>query len=284
MATNNKQDKQAVDYFLISDAVGSLVQDVYQSASVQFPEVDCSYQLFPFIQRLDSLQPILNQAKEQGVGIISSLIDPKMQDYTEKFCQDNELFFYNLVAPVIADMERRFHSQARQKPGIRHKLNDEYYRRIEALEFAVLNDDGQHPTRFKEADIVLLGISRTSKTPLSMYLANLGYKVANLPLVPEANLPEIIYEINRDKIIGLTNDVNVLNKFRRERLRSYGIENSSLYSNDDRIQVELDYADQVYEDLQCPVINVADRSIEETATLILMFLNSEFNNADIDLA
>ena len=160
------------------------------------------------------------------------------------------------------------------KPGIRHQLDDEYYKRIEALEFAVNNDDGQQPKRFIDADIVLLGISRTSKTPLSMYLANMGYKVANLPLVPESRIPDIIYEIDRSKIIGLTNDVNVLNKFRRERMRSYGIEDASLYTNDARIEKELAYANKLYEELSCPVINVADRSIEETATLIIMFFNA----------
>lgn len=260
-------------YFLISDAVGSLVQDVLQSAQVQFPDFPIHYQLFPFVQQLEDLIPILEQAKEKNVGIMATMIKKDMDNYAKSFCDKHQLFYYNILSPLITDVSSRFGCEPTQKPGIRHQLDDEYYRRIEALEFAVLNDDGQHPKRFEEADIVLLGISRTSKTPLSMYLANLGYKVANLPLVPEASLPEIIYEIDQQKIIGLTNDINVLNKFRRERLRSYGIEDVNLYSDDSRIREELDYANQIYEELKCPIINVADRSIEESATLILMFLN-----------
>lgn len=261
-------------YYLISDAVGSLVNDIFQSVSVQFPSVDFDVTTYPFVQHDDMLLPILKQAKMENASIIASFINKDLNKLAEDYCQMAGLFYLNVLDQIIDQIIGQTGVQPSGKPGIRHQLDDEYYKRIEALEFAVNNDDGQQPKRFIDADIVLLGISRTSKTPLSMYLANMGYKVANLPLVPESRVPDIIFEIDRSKIIGLTNDVNVLNKFRRERMRSYGIEDASLYTNDARIEKELAYANDLYEKLNCPVINVADRSIEETATLIIMFFNS----------
>lgn len=260
-------------FYLISDAVGELVNTVLESALVQFPGVDYEVEIFPFIQQTDSLLPILEQAKQNKANVITSLVKDELYEMTYTFCQSHDLYHFDVLRPVIDRIESQSKVTALEKPGTKHRLDAEYYRRIEALEFAVNNDDGKNPSRFLEADIVLLGISRTSKTPLSIYLANLGYKVANLPLVPEANLPGAIYEVDRKKIIGLTNDVNVLNKFRRERMKAYGIEQSQIYSNVDRIKEELNYANDIYEQLQCPIINVAQRSIEETATLILMFLN-----------
>lgn len=260
-------------YYLISDAVGELVNTVFESTLVQFPGIKHEVQSFPFIQHTDSLLPILEKAKDNQANIITSLVQNDLYDLATAYCQENQMFHFDVLRPVINQVEEESGRVAVEKPGTKHRLDAEYYRRIEALEFAVNNDDGKHPNRFLEADIVLLGISRTSKTPLSIYLANLGYKTANLPLVPEVHLPEALFEVEKHKIIGLTNDVNVLNKFRRERMRAYGIEQSRIYSNEDRIRLELDYANELYEKLQCPIINVAERSIEETATLILMFLN-----------
>lgn len=268
---------QKPKYYLVSDAVGSLVNDIFQSVSVQFPTVDFEVTNYPFIQHDDILLPILKQAKIEQAGIVASFINKDLNQIAEDYCEMAGIFYLNVLDQLMDQIVHQTNVKPSGKPGIRHQLDDEYYKRIEALEFAVNNDDGQQPKRFIDADIVLLGISRTSKTPLSMYLANMGYKVANLPLVPESRIPDIIYEIERSKIIGLTNDVNVLNKFRRERMRSYGIEDASLYTNDARIEKELEYANKLYEELHCPVINVADRSIEETATLIIMFFNSTKN-------
>ncbi|AMB98518.1 phosphoenolpyruvate synthase regulatory protein [Aerococcus urinaehominis] len=274
MSQANHQDQTSI-FYLISDAVGSLVNNTFNSALVQFPTAKYDVQRYPFVQHIDALAPILERAAQNQAHIIASFSQPEMNQYAQDFCQDHQLFYYGVLQPVIDVMSKDFNMAPTGKPGSKHRLDDEYYKRIEALEFAVLNDDGQHPSRFEEADIVLLGISRTSKTPLSMYLANSGYKVANLPLVPEARVPDTIYQIDRRKIIGLTNDVNVLNKFRRERMIAYGLGDQTRYANDNRIQEELDYAHKIYNELQCPIINVADRSIEETATLILMFLNLE---------
>lgn len=159
-----------------------------------------------------------------------------------------------------------------QKIGAQHSLNQKYFDRISAMEFAVMYDDGKDPKGFLEADVVLLGVSRTSKTPLSLFLANKNLKVANLPLVPETHIPKEIYEIDPKKIIGLTNDPSVLNEIRRQRMIAYGLNPDTTYSSMDSINKELESAQALYKKLGCYVINVAHRSIEETAALILEHL------------
>ncbi|GAC46292.1 phosphotransferase [Pediococcus acidilactici NGRI 0510Q] len=137
------------------------------------------------------------------------------------------------------------------------------------MEFAVTYDDGKDPAGFLKADIVLLGVSRTSKTPLSLYLANKGYKVANLPLVPKTQIPEEIWQVDRDKIFGLTTTKEVLNGIRRQRMISYGLNPDSSYADMDSINKELQFADDLFKKIGCLVINTANKSIEETATIIM---------------
>jgi hypothetical protein len=151
-------------------------------------------------------------------------------------------------------------------------MGQNYFDRISAMEFAVMYDDGKDPKGFLEADVVLLGVSRTSKTPLSLFLANKNLKVANLPLVPQTHIPDEIYKVDPKKIIGLTNDPSVLNEIRRQRMIAYGLNPDTTYSNMDSINAELDAANKLYKKLGCYVINVAHRSIEETAALIMEHL------------
>ena len=152
-------------------------------------------------------------------------------------------------------------------------------KRVEAIEFAVRYDDGKDTRGILKSDIVLLGISRTSKTPLSMYLANKNIKVANVPLVPEIPIPKEVFEINPKKIIGLTNSPEKLNQIRQERLKSLGLSSDANYAKFDRILQELDYSEKIMKQVGCPVINVSNKAIEETAGIILDIIKE--NNLNI---
>ncbi|HJE15647.1 MAG TPA: kinase/pyrophosphorylase, partial [Lapidilactobacillus dextrinicus] len=173
---------------------------------------------------------------------------------------------------LVRSVSKRFELEPTHEAGALHHLNETYFDRISAMEFAVLYDDGKDPRGFLEADVVLLGISRTSKTPISLFLANRNIKVANLPLVPQAHIPDELYQVDPKKIIGLTNDPKVLNNIRRERMIAYGLNPDTTYSDMDAIKKELAFAKALYRKLGCYVINVANRSIEETATLIMEHL------------
>lgn len=259
--------------YILSDSVGTTVKEVISNVLMQFPNHHYEVKLFSFVQNETYLEKVLSEAKKVQAPVIATFVKPEIHDFAEKFAAKENLTYFNMLHPLLTFFSQDLESVPSGKPGPRHALDEYYYRRIEALEFAVTNDDGKHPQKLREADIVLLGVSRTSKTPLSLTLANLGYKVANWPIVPEVTIPKELYEIPKEKIIGLTNDPAVLKQFRRERLRSYGIEGEGLYNNDSRIDEELTYAQELYKKLDCPVINVAERSIEETATLILMIMN-----------
>ena len=157
--------------------------------------------------------------------------------------------------------------------GAQHELSDRYFDKIRAMEYCMSFDDGKDPKGFEEADIILLGVSRTGKTPLSMYLAMLGYKAANLPLIPENELPEILFKLDPNKIVGLTNRVEVINQHRDARMREYGITSPTKYASFDRIQEEFDFAQEVYKRIGCQTLDVSQRSIEESAAIILKMLD-----------
>ena len=161
-----------------------------------------------------------------------------------------------------------------REPGLIRRLDENYFKKVECVEFAVKYDDGKDPRGAKKADICLVGISRTSKTPLSMYLANKLYKVANIPLVPEVPVPKEVYEKDVDRVIGLIANPEKIISVREQRLKSLGLTSGAKYANYDRIREELNYSKQVMEELGCFVIDVSDKAIEETAEIIINHMES----------
>lgn len=185
---------------------------------------------------------------------------------------ENGIESVDLLSSIIHKMSTKSDSKPLREAGLIRKMDKSYFERVEAIEFAVKYDDGKDPRGLLKADLVLVGISRTSKTPLSMYLANKHIKVANVPLVPEVPIPKELANVDPRKIIGLTNSPEKLNTIRVERLKSMGLSGSANYAKLDRILEELDYSEEVMKNLKCPVINVANKAIEETAGIILDIL------------
>ena len=259
---------QILHYFILSDSIGETAQKVARAALVHFPSAKTVLHKYTFISNIEKIDEITHDALKYDGLIFMTIANSDLAKYVEQKCIETGLICYNLIQPFTLEIQRRLGIEATSLAGAQHELSDEYFDRIEAMEFCMKYDDGKDPKGIGEAEIVLLGISRTGKTPLSMYLATLGYKVCNLPLIPENELPDILFEINKSKIIGLTNNVSVVNKHREIRMLEYGIPEGSRYASSERVQQELDYADEVYRTLGCPVIKVADRSIEESAHII----------------
>lgn len=268
MSTEN-----TVVIYVISDSVGETGNNLAHAAMAQFPLIDFDVQRYPLTKTISLLTGIMNRALREQAIIIHTFVDTELSDYINTFCRENDLMSMDAMTMLIEMISEKTQSAPLNKPGLNHDLNKQYFNRIKAIEFAVQYDDCKDPSGFLKADIVILGVSRTSKTPLSLYLANMGYKVANLPLVPKTQIPDEIYQIDKRKIIGLTNDPQILNNIRRERLISYGLEPDSDYSNMDNIKEELKNARELYKELDCFVIDVAKKSIEETAALILESLD-----------
>lgn len=264
-----------INVYIISDSVGGTASQLGQAAMTQFPDADIKVSAYPFIRGSDTLLSILEKAEADNAIVLHTLVDKTLNETAKTFCQSHELIFFDPLSPIISELEKRSEMAPIQRPGALHLLDETYFNRIKAIEFAVKFDDGRDPKGFLEADIVLLGISRTSKTPLSMFLANQNYKVANLPLIPEAHIPEQIWEVDPKKIVGLTSDREALNSIRRERMITYGMNPDTEYSKLDRIDKELIFAKDLYDKLGCLVINVSKKSIEETAAIIINTLQIE---------
>lgn len=264
---------QKLDVFVLSDGVGETALRVARAAFAQFPDMDTTYTKYPFIKKDEQLNHILKLANDKKAVVLHTIVSKEICEIINEFCQTHNIVYYDILNPIIGTFSQMTGQEPLRKKGLLHELDKNYFDMISAMEFTVTNDDGQNPKGFFEADLVLLGISRTSKTPLSLYLANKNIKVANLPLGPTTSLPEELWKVDPKKIVGLTNDMNVLMKIRRQRMIAYGLDPNTTYSDETEIQRELDYSNDIYKKLGCPVINVADRSIEETAAIIMEKLN-----------
>ena len=260
--------------YVISDSVGETAQQVTKAALSQFSLND-GYEIrrFPYIVDEKHLLEILNSGKNENAIVVYTLVDDNLLSITERFCKEEGLSHIDLMTPLLREISNKTNINPKREPGIIRKLDESYFKRVEAIEFAVKYDDGKDPRGILKSDIVLVGISRTSKTPLSMYLANKNIKVANVPLVPEIPIPKELYQIDPKKIIGLTNSPEKLNRIRIERLKALGLSSESSYANLERILQELDYSEKIMKKLNCPVINVSNKAIEETAGIILDIIN-----------
>lgn len=256
--------------YVISDSVGETAQQVTKAAMSQY-SVNADYEIrrFPYVVEKSFLEDILKSAKSENAIVIYTLVEEELLTFTEDFCKNENLSCVDLMTPILKQITSKIGEKPKREPGVIRKLDESYFKRVEAIEFAVKYDDGKDPRGILKSDIVLLGISRTSKTPLSMYLANKNIKIANVPLVPEIPIPKEVFEINPKKIIGLTNSPEKLNQIRQERLKALGLSSNANYAKFDRILQELDYSEKVMKKIGCPVINVSNKAIEETAGIIL---------------
>ncbi|CCI85610.1 hypothetical protein FC52_GL000225 [Lactobacillus pasteurii DSM 23907 = CRBIP 24.76] len=271
--TTTNTEKKEVNIIIISDAAGDTAFNNAKAAAAEFPDAQINYRRYPFITDNEKLENVFKEIENfPNLVIVYTLVKDEMQLPVIRFGREHNIQIVDTFSPVVEALQQTTGLRPTQQIGAQHSMNQKYFDRISAMEFAVMYDDGKDPKGFLEADVVLLGVSRTSKTPLSLFLANKNLKVANLPLVPQTHIPREIYQVDPKKIIGLTNDPSVLNEIRRQRMISYGLNPDTTYSSMDSINAELESAQKLYRELGCYVINVAHRSIEETAALILNHL------------
>ncbi len=260
-------------FFIISDSSGATAQTLAETVASQFPELKAEIRRFPFIQTESILTGILKLAKKNNSLIFHTLVSSKLSAQVANYCAKNDLYDIDCLNQPMSYVSHLTGLQPQRVPGLIHDLNEKYFKRISSIEFAVENDDGKNPHGLPAADIVILGVSRTSKTPLSLYLANQNQKVANLPIGPSLQIPEELKLVDKAKIFGLLNTPEKLSRIRKQRMLSYGLNANTPYSDPENIKKELDYAKNLYRKLGCLTINVANKSIEETATIILESLD-----------
>lgn len=262
---NNKVSR----IFVISDSVGETANRLIQAALAQYPNLaPAEIKNFPFIDNESDLKGILQDALTENAIVASTLVNPQLNRIIEEFATTKHLRHIDFLSQMINLIQEQTGVEPILKSGALHALDEDYFDRVAAIEFAVKYDDGKNPKGFLKSDLVLLGISRTSKTPLSIYLANKSYKVSNLPLIPEVNLPPEIYQVPSGKIVGLTASPNYIMKIRAERVKLMGVNSSTSYNDLERIRAELSYAEELYARLGALVVSVENKSIEEVAQII----------------
>lgn len=258
--------------YVVSDSVGETAEFVVRAAASQFDGGRVELRRVSHVDDAEPIQEIVAAAKEAGAFIAFTLVLPHLRDAMMKEAREMQVPAVDIMGPMMDVFRDVYNLEPKLRPGLVHQMDDDYFRRVEAIEFAVKYDDGRDPRGLLRADVVLVGVSRTSKTPLSMYLAHKRFKVANVPLVPEVDPPDELFEISPKKIIGLTISPNELNLIRQERLKALGLKAQANYASLDRILLELDFAEGIMKRLGCPLINVSNKAVEETANTILDIL------------
>ena len=275
-----------VHVFVVSDALGETAEGVARAALAQFEGVPCRVRRLSHVDHeaalLGSLRVI--EAAPQPVVVYTMVLDGLRAQMARELSRRG-IPAVDVLGPVLGAIEEVAGRRAVHTPGSIHRLDEGYFKRVEAVEFAVRYDDGKDPRGLALADVVLLGVSRTSKTPLSMYLAHHRVKVANVPLVPEAPIPDELLRISRDRLVGLTIDPESLRDIRRTRLETIGLPEGAPYASLERIERELDYAWDVFRRLGCRVVDVSRRAVEETAERVMRLVPrsaDEYGESDLE--
>jgi regulator of PEP synthase PpsR (kinase-PPPase family) len=264
--------------FIVSDSIGETAEMVVRAAASQFNSGKMEIRRIPNITDIDTLAGIVSQAAQNKFLIAYTLVVDELAQFLRAECAKAGVVCVDILGPLVTAFNSISHIEPRREPGLLRKVDEMYYRRVEAVEFAVRYDDGKDPRGINLADIVLVGVSRTCKTPLSMYLAHKQIKVANVPLVPEVALPEELFAVKKGKVIGLIIKPEQLNHIRTERLKTLGLQGQASYAQPERILQELEFSDKVMRKLGCPVIDVTNRAVEETASKILEIYYRRLSN------
>lgn len=255
---------------VLSDSHGETADIVSKAVFAQFPEVDYSFTRHAFVRTKDEISDIVNGLLHTDCVIVYTLVIEELREHMKILAGHLGIKAVDIMGPVLEELSNYIGQSPAMVSGRQDPLDEDYFKRIEAIEFAVKYDDGKDPRGVLKADITLIGVSRTSKTPLSMYLANRGYKVANIPLVPEVEPPQELYKADMRRVFGLVADPRKLNSIRSERLKALGLTSeNSTYAQMDRIREELNASEKLMSALGCYVIDVSQRAIEETAGIII---------------
>ncbi|MFJ7735352.1 pyruvate, water dikinase regulatory protein [Lysinibacillus sp. NPDC097287] len=265
--------------FVVSDSVGETGDQVAKAVISQFrPSFEETIiRRFPHIQSEEHIRKIVDLAVQQNALIVYTLVQKEMRTLLNELCEKEKIHAVDILGPGLKSMAAFMEEIPLETPGIVHQLDDDYFKKIEAIEFAVKYDDGRDPRGLLQADIVLIGVSRTSKTPLSQYLALKRFKVANVPLVPEVEPPEELFQIDPNKCIGLVISPEKLNVIRKERLISLGLNDDAIYAQHTRILEEIKHFENIAARIGCHVIDVTNKAVEETANVIIEYISNQNN-------
>ena len=259
---------------LVSDSTGETVHSVARACLVQFEEAEAVEHIWSMVRTKMQMERVIHGIEANPGVVLFTLVDEGLRAILQEGCRKLQIAAIPVLDPVLAVLASQLGRKSRGLPGQQHLLDSDYFRRIDAMTYALAHDDGQSAWGLNDADVVLVGVSRTSKTPTCMYLANRGIKAANVPIVPGTPVPQELFALTRPLVVALTNDPERLIQVRRNRLQQLHQEQErpTEYTDSTAVREEVQQARRLFSERHWPVIDVTRRSIEETAAAIMRLL------------
>ena len=261
--------------YQVSDSTGETLDRIFLAIKAQFFNFECKTIHFSFTRTENQVNNIISKCRsEKNIIILYTIVDNKLAKYLTDETKKNNTPCFDIFSSLISDFSKLLKQEANRKPSGQHTLDEEYYKRIEAVQFTMSHDDGKITSDLDKSDVILVGVSRTSKTPTSIYLANRGYKVANIPFIPNKDIPSQLIESSKKTcVIGLVCDATRLLDVRRNRIQSMHEDRPGNYTNEKEILIELENSKKIFKKYNWPIIDVTRKSVEETAASIIKILD-----------
>ncbi len=272
-------DQGEVRLIIISDGTGETAALMTKAAIVQFSDKEIISTRYKNIRTKLQIDAIFQDAALKNDFIVYTIVSPELREYIQELATDYQKPTIDLLGPLLNSLASYFEMQPKQKPGLTHEVNENYFKRIAAMEYTIHHDDGKNLDNLKDADVVILGISRTSKTPLSMYLSMQGWKVCNVPLVRGIPLPQEVFDTDPSKVIGLTIQAEVLHAIRKARLERLGKDphnsTNEHYASLEHVMQDIEYATELFKtNKRWAIFDVSGKALEETASEVMRIISS----------
>ncbi len=269
------QANDKLKVIVISDGTGETGSAITRAAMTQFQDKEIFFTRYKNIRSREQIDAIFQEAAIHHDIVVYTIVSVELRAYIAERSKRDHVRSVDVLGPLLTTFSNFFEAEPNYQPGLLHAVNDQYFKRVAAIEFTLNHDDGRNINSLEEADVVLVGISRTSKTPLSMYLSLEGIKTVNVPIVMDVPLPEKLFQIDQRKVFGLTIDPDELFRIRKNRLTRLGLSNDEGdYADLSKVSEEIEWANRIFsENKRWPVFNVTGEALEETAAEIIKLLN-----------
>lgn len=283
MAKKTKNDNavNTLTIYVVSGGYGASGEQLVETVLAQFPDANARIVKIPHARKVTQIESVVKKAKKDKSIIVHTMVEDKLRRLLLKTAEEKNIVTIDLIGTLVENLSNIFEIKPKGKPGLYHAHNEDYFKRIGAIEFTVSHDDGVKPNDLKSAEIVVAGVSRCGKTPLSMYLAVKGWKVANVPLVMGIAPPEELFKVEKKRVIGLIIDYEHLMSHRRKRHERIGAHGATDYINPTSVNDELKYARKLYKKIGCQVVNVTKKPIESSADEIIEIIVGHFGEKAI---
>ena len=271
--------KNTHQVYLISDSTGETLDRIFMALKAQFNNFNYELNQFSFTRTENQILTILNDAKKKESPIILfTVVNNKLAKFLSEQANKKKIPCFGVLGDLILNFSKILNQKATHEPSAQHVLDEDYYKRIEAIQFTMNHDDGNNTSNILDSDIILIGVSRTSKTPTSIYLANKGLKTSNIPLVNEMIIPQDVMKSDTLCVVGLVTEAERLFDIRRNRLNSLKENEASDYTNLEKIRAEVDRSKKIFKQNKWPIIDVTRKSVEETAASIIKIYEIKSKN------